>query len=98
MSGTIGTVVPTPQATVTTPPVTGVNTGITPANPVVPTATATDGAVRSVRQLARDAGAVTDMPVDPVPAIADKPKSAVPISDVKPTSVRGLANAAGARR
>jgi hypothetical protein len=98
MSGTIGTV-PTPEATVTTPPVTGVNTGITPANPVMPTATATDGAVRSVRQLARDAGAVTDMPVDPVPAIADKPKSAVPISkDVKPTSVRGLANAAGARR
>ena len=57
-----------------------------------------DSVVRSVRQLARDAGSVTPMPVDPVPAIADKPKSAVPISkDVKPTSVRGLARAAGAR-
>lgn len=86
----------TPEATTTAPVVTGVNTGITPANPTAPAAT--DG-VKSVLDLARDAGAVTPMPVDPVPDIADKPMGSVKTTpDAKPGSVRALANAAGARR
>jgi hypothetical protein len=75
--------------------VTGVNTGATPAVMATPQ---TD-AIRTVRDLARDAGAVaTRMDAD-IPAIAKKPMGSVTTTpDAKPMSVRALANAAGARR
>jgi hypothetical protein len=100
MSGTAGAFAP-PIPHPTTTPVevapTGLNTGIMPGATTGP---GQDSArpVRGVKDLARDAGAVTPMPVDPVPDIADKPKSDVTTTpDARPGSVRALARDAGAR-
>jgi hypothetical protein len=85
----------TPEGTSTTPVVSGVNTGITPASPTFPQA----DAVRGVLDLARDAGALAPKPDADIPAIAKKPMGSVTTTpDAKPMSVRGLANAAGGRR
>ena len=91
MSGSLP--VATPEATTTTPPVDPVNTAIPPTNPTTPAATPGMDSVRTVRDLARDAGAIQE--VNP---LADKPMGSVKVTpDAKPGSVRALARAAGAR-
>jgi hypothetical protein len=84
MSGSLGTAgafappIPHPEGSLQTAPIglnSGITSGNTEGNPLP--MHGQDSAVRGVKDLARDAGAVTPMPVDPVPDIADKAKSAV---------------------